>query len=275
MNERIRSALRCPVCRAAFEMGNNGKSLICLGNEKRHCYDISSSGYVNFAPPAQSRSGDSKEAVRARTGFLNGGFYAPICEAVRDAVKQYAAGLVIDAGCGEGYYSSAMAEVAGGVIGFDLSKFGVETAAKRTKDYGNAFFGVAGIYTMPLVDACVDGVVSIFAPCATDEFLRVLKKDGVLIVACAGKDHLLGLKEAIYETTYENTEREDMPQGMILLSEQEISYEIELRGNASITNLFYMTPYSYRTGEKDMEKLRHLEHLTTRVDVLVRVYQKK
>ncbi len=275
MNEIIRSALRCPVCGAAFEIGNNGKSLICLGNEKRHCYDISSSGYVNFAPPAQSRSGDSKEAVRARTGFLNGGFYAPIREAVQDAVQRYATGLVIDAGCGEGYYSSAMAEVAEGVIGFDLSKFGVETAAKRTKGRENAFFGVAGIYAMPLVDACADGVVSIFAPCATEEFLRVLKKDGVLVVACAGKEHLLGLKEAIYDTTYENTEREDMPEGMALLSEQEVSYEMVLEGNEAITNLFYMTPYFYRTGEKDMEKVRGLEHLATRVDVLVRVYQKK
>lgn len=275
MNELLRSALRCPVCGAAFASENNGKSLLCLGTKKRHCYDISSSGYVNFAPPAQSRSGDSKEAVRARTGFLNGGFYALICEAVQDAVKKYATGLVIDAGCGEGYYSSAIAEVADGVIGLDLSKFGVETAAKRTKGCENAFFGVAGIYAMPLADACADGVVSIFAPCATEEFLRVLKKDGVLIVACAGKEHLLDLKKAVYDTTYENTEREDMPQGMTLIAEQAVSYEIELVGNEAITNLFYMTPYFYRTGEKDMEKVRSLEQLTTRVDVLVRVYQKK
>ncbi len=275
MNERIRNALRCPVCSAALEFGNNGKSLVCLGERKKHCYDFSSSGYINFAPPSQSHSGDSKEAVRARTAFLNSGFYAPICEAVKDAVSQYASGLVVDAGCGEGYYSSALAEVVEGVIGFDLSKFGVETAAKRTKGGDNAFFGVAGIYDMPITMDCADGVVSIFAPCATEEFMRVLKKKGVLVVACAGKNHLLGLKEAIYDTTYENTEREDMPIDMTLISEKKVSYEIKLEENKTITDLFYMTPYYYRTGEKDMEKLKRLESLTTPVDILVRVYNKK
>ncbi len=272
---KVRDALRCPLCGAAFSVANSGKSLVCNGEKKKHCYDFSSSGYVNFAPPSQSRSGDSKEAVRSRTSFLNSGFYAPICEAVKNAVRQYASGLVIDAGCGEGYYSSELTEVAEGVIGFDLSKFGIETAAKRTKGRDNAFFGVAGIYDMPLLDGCADAVVNIFAPCATEEFKRVLGKDGVLIAVGAGKDHLLGLKQAIYETTYENVGREDMPIDMVLIEEKRVSYEITLSSNREISNLFSMTPYYYRTGEKDMEKLKHLESLKTPVDVFVQVYNKK
>lgn len=274
MNDRIKNVLRCPVCGAAFGIENDGKSLMCLGEKKRHCYDLSSSGYVNFAPPSQSRSGDSKEAVRSRTGFLNSGFYANVREAVLDAVKRYAGGIVIDAGCGEGYYSSALAEVADGVIGFDLSKFGVETAAKRTKGKENAFFGVAGIYDMPLFDACADAVVNIFAPCATDEFKRVLTKNGVLIAVGAGKNHLLGLKQAIYDEAYTNDDREDMPPDMTLVEEINVSYEITLSGNQQIADLFSMTPYYYRTGDKDMEKLRCLESVTTPVDVFVRVYKK-
>ena len=274
MNERMINALRCPVCGAAFEVGNGGRSLLCLCERKRHCYDLSSSGYVNFAPPSQSHSGDSKEAVRARTSFLDGGAYAPIRDAVSDAVKHYAEGLVIDAGCGEGYYSSALANVADGVIGFDLSKFGVEAAAKRTKGKTNALFAVAGIYDMPLFDACAGAVVNIFAPCATEEFKRVLNDDGILIAVGAGKDHLLGLKQAIYETAYENDGREDMPPDMTLLEEKSVSYEITLSDNETIANLFSMTPYYYRTGEQDREKLRHLEYVTTPVDVFVRVYKK-
>ena len=274
MNDRIKNALRCPVCGAAFAIENDGKSLICAGERKRHCYDLSSSGYVNFAPPSQSRSGDSKEAVRSRTNFLNGGFYAKVRETIADAVKRYANGIVIDAGCGEGYYSSLFAETAEGVIGFDLSKFGVETAAKRTKGMENAFFGVAGIYDMPLADACAGAVVNIFAPCATEEFKRVLTPNGVLIAVGAGKNHLLGLKQAIYDEAYANDDREDMPPDMTLVEEINVAYDIELSGNQEIADLFSMTPYYYRTGEKDMEKLRHLESLTTPVDVFVRVYKK-
>ena len=274
MNERIKSALRCPVCGAPFSMENGGKSLVCHGEKKRHCYDLSASGYVNFAPPSQSRSGDSKEAVRARTSFLNGGHYAPIRAAVSDAVKQYAGGLVIDAGCGEGYYSSALADVADGVIGFDLSKFGVETAAKRTRNQDNAFFAVAGIYDMPLFDACADTVVNIFAPCATVEFGRVLTENGFLIAVGAGKRHLLGLKQAVYDEAYENDGREDMPPSMTLVEERNVSYEITLLDSTEIAALFSMTPYYYRTGEKDMEKLTRLDRVTTPVDVFVHVYKK-
>ena len=274
MTENIKNALRCHVCGASFAIGNNGKSLICWGEKKRHCYDLSSSGYVNFAPPSQSRSGDSKEAVRSRTSFLDSGLYAPIREAVSTAVSRYTEGLVIDAGCGEGYYSSALADVSSGVIGFDLSKFGVEAAAKRTRAKDNAFFAVAGIYGMPLLDACAGAVVNIFAPCATDEFKRVLDKDGVLIAVGAGKDHLLGLKRAVYEEAYENDGREDMPPDMSLVEEIKVSYEITLSGNREIFDLFSMTPYYYRTGERDMEKLKRLESVTTPVDVFVRVYKK-
>lgn len=274
MNEKIMGALRCPVCRAAFALENGGKSLVCMGEKKRHCYDLSSSGYVNFAPPAQSRSGDSKEAVRSRTSFLNRDHYAPIRDAVADAVRRYAGGLAVDAGCGEGYYSMALADAAEGVIGFDLSKFGVETAAKRAKGRENAFFGVAGIYDMPLAEACADAVVNIFAPCATEEFKRILTDGGVLIAVGAGKDHLLGLKQAIYETAYENTDREDMPPDMTLIDEKQITYEITLSGQEEIADLFSMTPYYYRTGERDMEKLRQLQSVTTPVDVFVHVYKK-
>lgn len=275
MTDLILSALRCPICHAPMALANSGKSMMCRGEIKRHCYDFSSSGYVNFVPPAQSHSGDSKEAVRSRTGFLNEGFYAPILEAVTEAAKSYTNGLLVDAGCGEGYYSSALADVCEAVVGFDLSKFGVDAAAKRTKNKDNAFFGVAGIYDMPFCDACADGVVSIFAPCAEDEFSRILKKDAPLIVVGAGKDHLIGLKQAIYENTYENAEREDMPKGMKLTYETEVSYSMTLENSRQILDLFSMTPYYYRTGEQDMKKLRNLEHLTTPVDVLVRVYHKK
>ena len=274
MTDLLKNALCCPLCGSSFELGNDGKSLICNG-EKRHCYDFSSSGYINFAPPSQSRSGDSKESVRSRTEFLNRGFYAPIRDAVKDTVKCCADGLVIDAGSGEGYYSSALSEVAKGVIGFDLSKFGVETAAKRVRGVQNIFFGVASIYTMPLTDACAQGIVSIFAPGANEEFARVLKKDGVLIVVGAGKRHLIGLKEAIYDTTYENTEREDMPDFMELTEEKQVLYEITLKSKKEIFDLFSMTPYYYRTSESDMEKLNRMENLNTFVDVLIRIYHKK
>ena len=271
----VRKELRCPICGSGFSLSENGRSLICKGEKKKHCFDLSASGYVNLAPPAKNGSGDPKEAVRSRTEFLDKGFYAPIREVVCEKIASRG-GFVVDAGCGEGYYSCGIASHCEILIGFDLSKTSIEAAAKRAKREGteNAFFAVSGIYDMPLADSSADTVVSIFAPCAEEEFSRVLKEDGLLIVVGAGEDHLLGLKRAVYETTYKNTERVDMPSGMRLLEEQRVAYTIELFDNKSIMDLFSMTPYSYRTGERDIQKLRELDRLTTEVDVTVRVYQK-
>lgn len=272
---QIRKELRCPVCRSTFGLSENGRSLVCEGEKKRHCFDLAASGYVNLAPPAKNGAGDPKEAVRSRTEFLDKGFYAPIRDAVCEAVAK-CGGFVVDAGCGEGYYSCGIASHCESLVGFDLSKSSIEAAAKRAKREGaeNAFFAVSGIYDMPVADACVDAVVSIFAPCAEAEFLRVLKDDGLLVVVGAGEDHLLGLKKAVYETTYKNTERVDMPSEMRLLDEKRVTYTVDLSDNKSIMDLFSMTPYSYRTAEADLQKLKALDSLTTEVDVIVRVYQK-
>lgn len=276
MNDIILNALCCPICGSPFAVENGGKSLLCLGNEKRHCYDFASGGYINFAPPSQSRSGDSKEAVRSRTEFLEKGFYAPIRDAVLEMTNKYGGELFIDAGCGEGYYSDAIAAHGHSLIGFDLSKAAINTAAKRAvrNQHENAFFGVAGIYDMPIIQGVADGVVSIFAPCAHEEFCRILKKEGILVVAGAGKEHLLGLKEAIYDQAYVNTDREDMPLDMTLVCEREIRYDIALTSNKEIMDLFSMTPYYYRTGEQDLAKLSRLDNLTSQVDVKICLYRK-
>ncbi len=266
----IPKGLCCPICKSNFELSEDGKSLICIG--KKHCYDIAAKGYVNFAPSSKNHSGDPKEAVRSRTEFLDKGYYRPIREAVEAAVAR--CGVVVDAGCGEGYYSYGIAKHCEHLIGFDLSKAAIEAAAKRAKREENAFFAVAGIYDMPMADGAADAVVSIFAPVAEAEFDRILKPGGLLIAVGAGENHLLGLKKALYETTYKNTERMDMPSSMKLLEEKTVSYTISLPDNKSIMDLFSMTPYSYRTGENDLEKLKNTDSLTTEVEVLVRVYQK-
>lgn len=268
----------CPHCGAPIGINENGKSLVCRGSTKKHCFDLASSGYVNLAPPSQSGSGDSKEAIRSRTRFLESGGYSPIRDAVVDKVKKYCGGgLVIDAGCGEGYYTNAVAQAYNGdVMGFDLSKFGVENAAKtaRRKSIKNAFFAVSSVFTMPIADESADAVVNIFAPCVEEEYTRVLKKGGVLITVGAGEDHLLGLKHAIYDTTYKNSEREDMPEGLCLVEEIRVAFELFIEQKELILDLFSMTPYYYRTSESDMKKLAELENLKTEIDVKIKIFRK-
>lgn len=277
IDSSVTEALRCPCCSADMTFGNNFKSLVCLGARK-HCYDFASSGYLNLSP-THSAGGDSKDAVRSRTEFLDSGAYAPVADALCEMLKKYISrgDTVIDAGCGEGYYSCRIADGGYTVLGFDLSKDAVNSGAKRAKreKRENAFFGVASVYSLPVKDGCADALVNIFAPCAEDEYSRVLKENGICAFVYAGENHLMGLKRAIYDTVYENEGRADLPKQMELIEKKRVLYEITLERNAQIQNLFSMTPYYWRTSLEDKKKLSELEKLTTDVDIIIEIYKKK
>lgn len=270
-NNFIKENLICPICRTPLSVTENGKSIACAG-QRRHLWDIASSGYVNI--DGSSKSGDPKDAVRARTRFLSLGHYEKAACLVKELLKKYAAhGVCIDAGCGEGYYSERLASVSRCLFGFDLSRAAVEKASKRKIE--NAFFMLAGINRMPVGDGCADAIVNIFAPCFEDEYTRILRDGGVLIVMCAGKNHLMEMKRELYDETPENTLRADLPKGLTLADHSTLTYEFTLEGKESIADLFSMTPYSYRTERSAAERLLSLERLTVTADFEFYVYQKQ
>ena len=135
INERVLSALRCPVCGAELraDMMQGAGSLYCTG-ERRHSFDMARSGYVHLAP-RHSGGGDSKDAVRARTAFLSEGYYSVAADALCELLGAHLpSGLVVDAGCGEGYYTNRVArEGRYAVCGFDLSRDAVDAAAKAAR----------------------------------------------------------------------------------------------------------------------------------------------
>ncbi|MGM9682912.1 MAG: methyltransferase domain-containing protein [Eubacteriales bacterium] len=278
-NSSIISALRCPCCRSEMTVSPDGKSLLCMG-ERRHCFDFSSKGYVNLAPN-HGNGGDSREAISARTAFFDRGYYAPIAEAVTAVLEKHigrdSKALTVDAGCGEGYYAEAVASAGLSVVGIDLSKYGAAHTAKRLKCHSdtNSLACVASLFDIPLVDGSARALMNIFAPCAEKEFSRVLGSGGILVLAAAGRDHLLGFKRALYSSAYLNNGRADKPIGMELVGQEKIRYDISLKQKTDIINLFSMTPYYWRTSESDRQKLGQLDSLETEVDVDLFVYQKK
>ena len=138
----------------------------------------------------------------------------------------------------------------------------------------NAAYAVASVYTMPVKDASVDGVLNVFAPCAEQEYARVLKDGAYLFLLGAGPLHLMGLKRAMYENTYQNAERADLPTALQLVETRSVRFEITVEGQNDIEALFSMTPYYWRTSEQDKQKLAQLDTLTTEVDMLLYIYRK-
>ena len=272
--EIIEKIMRCPVCSSSLCMSGDSKSALCTG-ARRHCFDFSRDGYLSF--PGNS-GGDSKGAVDARRSFLLKGYYAPAAEAVVGAVTKYIGSddSLIDAGCREGYYTSMLSEKVGMTLGFDLSKFACGAAAKTARREGkaNLLYSTASVFELPVCDASVDAVVNIFAPCAEEEYTRVLKDGGFLFVVGAGRDHLMGLKRAIYDDVYENGERADLPVRLEHIEKIVSRREILVEGKEDIAALFSMTPYYWRTSESDRERLDCLDRLETEIEFEINVYKK-
>ncbi len=282
------SCLACPVCGSPMRVSEGGGSLVCTaestGREgKTHCFDGGAAGYVPLAP-RHPGGGDGKDAVRARTAFLQKGYYAPAAEAVVAALKAHTppAGLVLDAGCGEGYYSNRIAREGYAVMGVDLSKFAAEAAAKcaraaRGQAPATTLFAVGSVFELPAMSGAFDTVVNIFAPCAPTEYARVLRPHGRLLVVSAGERHLYGLKEAIYDDPTLNDPRRDLPgegDGLVPIACLHHTHRIRVEGQADIAALFSMTPYYWRTPRESHERLGALETLETEVAFDIHIFDK-
>lgn len=254
-------------------MSRVGGSLAC---ENKHTFDFAKSGYVNLNVKGGG-AGDSKEMVRARSSFLDGGYYLPFADKLVEIIKSMPHEVLLDAGCGEGYYSTRIAgESNSTVLGFDLSKAAIEKASKRSTAAGvDASFFVGGIFDLPVKDESIDAVLNLFAPCAHEEFARVLKPHGHLIMGIAGENHLLGLKNALYSEVYlNNPDKLFEIEGFTKIKTERVNFSAIIDGTEQIENLFSMTPYYWKTSKEDADKLRELDKLETELDFEIAVFEK-
>ncbi len=271
------SVFVCPVCGKPLK--KREKVYSC---ENAHSFDISKKGYVNLLLSSSSGKvhGDDKAMISARAEFLSRGFYDALSERVASLSEKYCkdGGCVLDAGCGEGKYTSDIAKTLkesgkrAEVVGIDISKDAVNLAAGRDK---TCHFAVASAAKLPIADKSIDVIVNIFAPFFAEEFSRVLSEDGVIIRVFPLARHLWELKALVYDTPYENPETDMEEDGFEISERFSLEYEILTENSEDIKNLFIMTPYFYRTSEKDTEKLSHIENLKLSLEFGIVVYKKK
>lgn len=269
-------SLLCPHCGAPLTP--EAHSLTCKNG---HCHDLARSGYVNLLPITAKRSklpGDNKAMASARRDFLGKGYYAPLSDAVNRRCTELLAGIpspvLLDAGCGEGYYTArlfgALEPSAPDIIGLDISKFALEIAAKRNK---NIRFAVASVFHMPVPDSSFDLALNLFAPYAGEEYRRVLKPGGLLVLVVPGERHLWEMKEAVYPHPYPNEVKDPALEGFTLLSQERVETALRLPDSADIQSLFAMTPYTYRTSPQDKARLDALTSLKVRAEFELLCYR--
>ena len=265
----------CPKCREKLNIKENGVA-VC---ERGHSFDRSREGYYNlFLGAGGGTHGDNAEMIAARRAFLSRGYYQPLADKIACLAAEHmpSPDALLDAGCGEGYYTERLMRAYSDkgkspcLYAFDISKAAVKRAVKRCA----GSFAVASSYGMPLADSSVDLILNTFSPLALDEVKRVLKPCGVFIMAIPAEEHLFELKAKIYDEPYKNRPEETELSGFSLLAAETLRYRMELSSPEDIRSLFMMTPYAYRTGARGRERVQALERLDCTADFLILIYKK-
>lgn len=271
----MRSLFCCPICGEAMERETG--SLVCPHG---HSYDLAREGYVHLLPVNRRHSdhpGDDRDMVQARTRFLSGGWYAPLREALCALAMppDEATPVLLDAGCGEGYYTAALAEAVaargGRTAGVDLSKAAVKKAARRCP---SAEIAVASSYRLPLAEASVDCLVNCFSPLAAEEFRRVLRKDGTFLYVVPGPRHLWELKCLLYDAPYENEERVEAYPGFSLETVTPVETRFTMPTAQDVQALFRMTPYTWKTPRESAARLASVTQLTVTAQFRIHAFRR-
>ncbi len=280
----MKQILFCPLCKKPLIRFDSTYKCI-----NRHSYDISRKGFINLLLPNQhhsKHSGDEKEMVLARVRFLNLGKYDILRNLIKNTLEKFLAisnnleTVILDAGCGDGYYTVYYHKELSSIYkiytyGVDLSKQAINESSIRCRNehLDHLLFIIGNMNYLPIEDESVDFIINSFAKIDENEFLRVLKKGKYFFRILPGKNHLLGLKQVLYENVRLNEEKEKYLKGFNLIDEMSISDYISLN-QQEIKDLFMMTPYYYKSSNVAKERLMKLDYLETKIEFKILVYQK-
>ncbi len=185
--------LLCPVRNCHLALERVERRLFC---PRGHSFDVARSGYVNLLQPQERRSkhpGDTVAAVAARRRLHDRGVTGPLLDAIAEMLAARPSDIVLDAGCGDGFYLGTLAGRAGfDAHGVDISTPAVDAAARRYR--GCEWIVANADRFVPYAGGSFSIVLSITARMNAGEFRRVLRDGGRLLVALPAPEDLIELR---------------------------------------------------------------------------------
>ncbi len=271
--------LCCPICQNGLKQV--GKSLKC---ERNHSFDMAKEGYVNLLMSRKKLAatvGDDGEMLRARRRFLDGGFYAPLADAIGKIAVSHLSRYanrdkslnILDVGCGEGYYTeqlqkSFLERLPNQPVcfyGMDIAKTAVKMAAKRVERNGRFF--VADInQQLPLPDRSLHLMLNIFAPRHAQEFARMMVTGGLLLIVIPSQQHLNSIRTQFDLLKIESNKQAHIEtQLSACYSLREVSdLSIDLLLDQTIlTDLIQMTPNARHLTSRQWNEISAINQIKT------------
>ncbi|HEV8037809.1 MAG TPA: methyltransferase domain-containing protein [Bryobacteraceae bacterium] len=187
--------LVCSVRDCGMPLVREQRRVVC---PRGHSFDVARSGYINLLQPQDRRSkepGDTAAAVRARRRVHDFGVTEPLLRGISELGAATPSDVVLDAGCGDGFYLGSLARDVGfDAHGIDISTPAVDAAARRYP--GCEWIAANADRFVPYTEHSFSMVLSITARMNAPEFRRVLRRDGRLLVAVPAPDDLIELRGA-------------------------------------------------------------------------------
>lgn len=263
---------QCPLCFMPLSLHNN-----VWRCPNKHSFDQAREGYVNLLPVHHKHSkhpGDNPQMITARRLFLDAGFYHLLRKLLVELVLSHipkGTGAILDIGCGEGYYTSAMANSLPEreIYGLDIAKIAIKNASSRYKQVN---FCVASSHRLPFENQSMAAITKVYAPCKPEELHRVLQDKGIIVTVSPAADHLYQLKQLIYQTVQQHKPEKPL-KNFKVINKSHLSYPMALTGDQAVA-LLQMTPFAWRASKQIWQKLMDAEQFDCQADFCLTVYQR-
>ena len=274
---KTNTALICPVCETPLDW--NEKECRCANG---HSFDPAKEGYLNLLLSHQRKSnhpGDDANMIQARRRFFDSGAFDLVTEQIKKSaiINRQSAMSILDCGCGEGHFLGALSEShTGQFFGVDVSKEAVRCAAKR---YKKANWIVANaMRQLPFADHSLDVILSVLAPRNPEEFARILKPDGALILGVPGPNHLIELRSRLAANAGDFEEKADEAAAKCAphfteMHRDLLSYEQTLSA-VQIADLIQMTPIFWCSSPEAKAGVQQLTELKVTVSFVLLTLQR-
>jgi 23S rRNA (guanine745-N1)-methyltransferase len=286
----MESILICPVCDTILRRIE--KRYECIN---RHSYDVAREGYVNLLLANQKASklpGDSREMLQARRRFLEGSHYHILSDTLNQLIEQQIQQAqsvspkpitILEAGCGEGYYlgelqqflTSTQSALSVDYWGLDIAKDAVRMAAQR---YQRINFLVASTRRkIPIVDHCIDLLLTIFAPRNPAEYQRMMATNGAVIIVIPGTNHLRQLRTMLMMSEREASKQDEVIadfQDGFRLEQIEMCTDTIKLDNETLLDLVRMTPNYWHITPDIWQQMQVMERFETQIEFLILIFRR-
>jgi 23S rRNA (guanine745-N1)-methyltransferase len=268
--------LVCPACETTLEW--NRKECRCANG---HFFDLAKEGYANLLLSHQRRSnhpGDDDKMIQARRRFFDSGAFDSLTNFLTDSaiINRQSAMSILDCGCGEGHFLGTLSESRGGqFFGIDVSKEAIRCAAKRYKKV--KWIVANGMRKLPFADHSLDVILSVLAPRNPEEFARILKPDGLLILGVPGPNHLIELRSRLAANAGDFEEKADEAAAKCAPHFAETHRELlsypQTLNAAQLADLIQMTPIFWCSSPEAKAEVQRLDELTVTVSFVLIILQ--